>query len=61
MEAPKRGKKSDAQKLDDARQGYNRMPATQPVAGAFGEHKPNRESDQEVSLKKHTAKAKKDA
>ena len=36
MEAPKRGKKSDAQKLDDARQGYNRMPATQPVAGAFG-------------------------
>ncbi len=56
MEAPKRGKKSDAQKLDDAREGYNRRPASQPVAGAFGEHKPNKESDQDLSLKKHTRK-----
>ena len=56
MEAPKRGKKSDAQKLDDAREGYNRRPASQPVAGAFGDHKPKRESDQDVSLKKNTGK-----
>lgn len=61
MEAPKRGKKSDAQKLDDAREGYNRIPATQPVAGAFGEHKPKRESDQDVSLKHNTEKKKNDA
>lgn len=52
MEAPKRGKKSDAQKLDDAREGYNRRPASQPVSGAFGKNKQKRESDQEVSLKK---------
>lgn len=56
MEAPKRGKKSDAQKLDDAREGYGRIPPAQPVAGAFGEHKPKKESDQDLSLKKHTRK-----
>ncbi len=56
MEAPKRGKKSDAQKLDDAREGYNRRPASQPVAGAFGDHKPKRESDQDVALKKSNLK-----
>lgn len=54
-DSQKRGKRSDAQKLDRARDGYNRIPPAQPVAGAFGEHKNKRVSDEEVSLKKNTA------
>jgi len=55
-DSQKRGKRSDAQKLHRAREGYNRIPPAQPVAGAFGKHKPHRATDQEVSLKKNTAK-----
>lgn len=58
-DSQKRGKRSDAQKLDRARDGYNRIPPAQPVAGAFGTHKPKRVSDEEVSLKKNTSNKKK--
>jgi hypothetical protein len=49
-QSQKTGLRSDAQKQDRARQGYDPLPASNPVAGAFGEHKPDRASDQEVSL-----------
>jgi len=49
-QSQKTGKKSDAQKLDRAREGYDPLPASNPVAGAHGEHKPDRVSDQETAL-----------
>jgi hypothetical protein len=55
-QSQKTGKKSDAQKLDRAREGYDPLPASNPVAGAFGEHKPDRTSDHEASLDHNTIK-----
>ena len=55
-QSQKTGKKSDAQKLDRAREGYDPLPASNPVAGAFGEHKPDRTSDQDASLDHNTRK-----
>ena len=55
-QSQKTGKKSDAQKLDRAREGYDPLPASNPVAGAFGEHKPDRTSDHEASLDHNTRK-----
>jgi hypothetical protein len=48
----KTGLRSDAQKRDRARNDYKPIPPSNPVAGASGEHKPDRASDHEVSLKK---------
>ena len=55
-QSQKTGKKSDAQKLNRAREGYDPLPASNPVAGAFGEHQPDRISDQEASLDHNTRK-----
>jgi len=55
-QSQKTGKKSDAQKLDRARQGYDPLPASNPVPGASGEHKPDRVSDQDASLDHLTRK-----
>ena len=55
-QSQKTGKKSDAQKQQRAREGYDPLPASNPVAGAFGEHKRATPTDQEVSLDKHTQK-----
>jgi hypothetical protein len=51
-QSQKRGIRSDAQKQHRAREGYDQIPPANPVAGAFGEHKHDTASDQEVSLKK---------
>lgn len=51
-QSQKRGVRSDAQKLDRAREGYDPIPPANPVAGAFGEHKRDTADDQEVSLNK---------
>jgi hypothetical protein len=51
-QSQKRGIRSDAQKQHRAREGYEPIPPANPVAGAFGEHKPDTARDQEVSLKK---------
>ena len=51
-QSQKRGVRSDAQKLDRAREGYDPIPPANPVAGAFGEHKGDTADDQEVSLNK---------
>ena len=55
-QSQKSGKQSDAQKLDRAREGYDPLPASNPVAGAFGEHEPDRTSDQDASLDQYTRK-----
>ncbi|HKG46760.1 MAG TPA: hypothetical protein VKB02_08545 [Pyrinomonadaceae bacterium] len=55
-QSQKTGKKSDAQKLNRAREGYDPLPASNPVPGAFGEHKPDRTSDRDASLDQYTNK-----
>jgi hypothetical protein len=60
-QSQKTGKKSDAQKLDRAREGYDPLPASNPVAGAFGEHKPARTSDRDVSLDQYVDKQHKES
>jgi hypothetical protein len=52
QQSQKRGVRSDAQKQDRARDGYDSIPPANPVAGAFGEHKSETADDQEVSLGK---------
>ena len=54
-QSQKTGKKSEAQKLDRAREGYDPLPASNEVAGAFGEHKPDR-TDHDASLDHYTDK-----
>ena len=56
QQSQKTGIRSDAQKQNRAREGYDPLPASQPVAGAFGEHKPYRTSDQDASLDINTRK-----
>lgn len=51
QQSQKRGLVSEGQKLDRAREGYDPLPASQPVAGAFGEHSSDTSSDQEVALR----------
>jgi len=54
QQSQKTGIRSDAQKQQRAREGYDPLPASQPVAGAFGEHKPDRTSDVDASLDLNT-------
>ncbi len=49
-QSQKRGVRSEAQKLNRAREGYDPLPASNPVAGAFGENKRETADDQELSL-----------
>ena len=60
QQSQKTGVRSDAQKQNRAREGYDPLPASQPVAGAFGKHKPDRISDQDASLDKNTRPNKSD-
>jgi hypothetical protein len=51
QQSQKRGVKSDAQKMERAREGYDPIPPSQPVAGAFGDHKKrNTPTDEELAL-----------
>lgn len=50
QQSKKSGTKSEAQKLARAREGYDPLPASQPVAGAFGEQQQEMQSDQDVAL-----------
>ena len=60
QQSQKTGIRSDAQKQDRAREGYDPIPPAQPVAGAFGNPGPDRATDQEVSLDKNTRPNKED-
>jgi hypothetical protein len=51
QQSQKRGVRSEGQKLDRAREGYDPLPASQPVAGAFGEHSSDKATDQDVALR----------
>ena len=50
QDSQKRGVRSSAQKEAAARDAYAPIPPSQPVAGAFGDHKSDTPSDQELSL-----------
>jgi len=52
QQSQKTGIRSDAQKQNRAREGYDPLPASNPVAGAFGEHKRDTPTDQETALDK---------
>ena len=56
QQSQKRGVRSEAQKTERAREGYEPLPASQPVPGAFGEHGADRHSDQDLALSKATEK-----
>ena len=50
QQSQKTGVRSDAQKRDRARDDYDSLPASNPVAGAFGEHKRDTPTDQDTAL-----------
>jgi len=50
QQSQKTGVRSDAQKNDRARDGYNPIAPANPVAGAFGDRERDTPTDQEASL-----------
>ena len=50
QQSQKRGVKSDAQKRAGSRYDYDPAPASGPDAGAFGRHRPDRQSDKDAAL-----------
>ena len=50
QQSQKTGVRSDAQKTDRARDGYDPIAPANPVAGAFGDRKRETPTDQEASL-----------
>ena len=49
QQSQKRGVRSDAQKTTTARNGYEPMPAANPVAGAFGDRERPTPTDEGVA------------
>jgi hypothetical protein len=60
QQSQKRGVRSDSQKLDDAREGYDAMGSTSRQDGAFGKQTRKRETDQDVALKQEEKRIRKD-
>lgn len=52
QQSQKSGVRSEAQKADRARHGYDPIPPANPVAGAFGERERDTPTDREASLDK---------
>ena len=52
QQSQKSGVRSEAQKVDRARDGYNPIPPANPVAGAFGDRERDTPTDQEAALDK---------
>ncbi|HEX7722168.1 MAG TPA: hypothetical protein VF397_08415 [Pyrinomonadaceae bacterium] len=50
QQSQKRGLRSEAQKMEDAREGYEPMGSTSRPDGAFGNQEKERQSDQELAL-----------
>ena len=50
QQSQKTGLRSDAQKTDRARDGYNPIPPANPVAGAYGDRERDTPTDQQTSL-----------
>ena len=57
QQSQKRGTRSDAQKMERAREGYEPIPPAQPVAGAFGDHVSDKATDQDVALRLNEKRA----
>ena len=60
QQSQKRGVRSEGQKLERAREGYDPIPPSQPVAGAFGEHASETATDQDVALRLNEKRARQD-
>lgn len=56
QQSQKRGVRSEAQKEEEARDGYAPIPPANPVAGAFGERKRDTPTDQDASLDANTSR-----
>jgi hypothetical protein len=58
QQSQKSGLRSDGQKEDRARQGYDAIPPSKPVSGAFGKHDDDEanvdRTDTEASLRHNT-------
>ena len=52
QQSQKSGVRSEAQKADRAREGYDPIPPANPVAGAFGDRERDTPTDHEASLDK---------
>lgn len=52
QQSQKSGVRSEAQKADRARDGYNPIAPANPVAGAFGDRERTTPTDQEAQLDK---------
>ena len=50
QQSQKRGVRSEAQKEARAREGYDPLPPSNAVGGAFGGNKPDSATDEDVSL-----------
>lgn len=50
QQSQKTGVRSDAQKTERAREGYDPIPPANPVAGAFGERERETPTDQDTAL-----------
>ena len=50
QQSQKTGVRSDAQKNDRARDGYNPIPPANPVAGAYGDRERDTPTDHETAL-----------
>jgi hypothetical protein len=59
QQSQKRGVRSEAQKEMRAREGYDPIPPSNPVAGAFGEHKRDTPTDQDLALSLEDKRARK--
>lgn len=51
QQSQKHGLRSEAQKMDRARDGYEPIPPGNPVAGAFGDRERDSITDQELASK----------
>lgn len=60
QESQKRGIRSDAQKQQRAREGYDPIPPSNEVGGAFGRNEPDRQSDEDLSLSQNEKRARKE-
>jgi hypothetical protein len=51
QQSQKRGARSEGQKTERAREGYDPIPPSNPVAGAFGDNEREIITDQDLALK----------
>jgi len=56
QQSQKRGARSEAQKLDDAREGHEPMGSTSRQDGAFGNQRKAGESDRDLALSEEQRK-----